>query len=95
MLITEPSDSGFASGLVPVPVIPKADYYFHLGEAYVPTPVLVGDLVALHTGSALKIVSVLHAPDGAPVGVQVRPVKMPASLEPWLISTPDKNEQFA
>lgn len=46
-----------------------------LGEVHVPLPVFVGDVVAFDDGPPHEIVAVLHAEDGRPVGVKVRPVR--------------------
>ena len=47
-----------------------------LGDVHLPLPVLVGDLVAFDEGPPHEIVAVLHAEEGRPVGVKVRPVRL-------------------
>lgn len=52
-----------------------------LGSAHVPTPVLVGDVLALVCGPPLKIVSIFHEGDD-PVGVSVRPLYVTTGNSP-------------
>jgi hypothetical protein len=52
-----------------------------LGPAHVPTPVGVGDVLALVCGPPLKIVSIFHDDDD-PVGVSVRPLYVTTGNSP-------------
>ena len=54
-----------------------------LGELHLPTPVLVGDLVAPEDGPAYEIVSVLHDEAGQPIAMKLLPGRFHAARA-WL-----------